>query len=290
MTVADTEAFEKRLAATGLQLGDDQAAAVRGILSSGAKVETLVGPAGTGKSRVVGALAKAWEDPELWGGRQRRMVGLAASQVATEVLAADGVTAQNITRWLMTQQRIAGGSAQRRSGVDAARRGSGRGGRVGDGEHRRPGRHPRATATQAGAKLLLVGDHRQLAAVGAGGGMELVTANALTHELTETRRFTAEWEGPASLRLREGDESVLDEYHRQGRILDGGHLEAAQRSAADAWLADHLNGLHALLIVDTNPQAAELSAQLRAGLVGTARWRRAHGLAGLKGNRSVPVV
>ena len=111
MTAADTEAFEKRLAATGLELGADQAAAVRGILTSGAKVETLVGPAGTGKSRVVGALAKAWEDPELWSGQQHRMVGLAASQVATEVLAADGVTAKNITRWLMTQQRIADGSA-----------------------------------------------------------------------------------------------------------------------------------------------------------------------------------
>jgi hypothetical protein len=125
----------------------------------------------------------------------------------------------------------------------------------------------------AGAKLLLVGDHRQLAAVGAGGGMELVTAGALTHELTETRRFTAEWEGPASLRLGDGDESVLGEYHKQGRILDGGHLEAAQRSAAHAWLADHLNGLHALLIVDTNAQAAELSGQLRApGWSSTARW------------------
>jgi hypothetical protein len=124
-----------------------------------------------------------------------------------------------------------------------------------------------AYCDDARAKLLLVGDHRQLAAVGAGGGMELVTANALTHELTETRRFSQEWEGPASLRLREGDESVLEEYHRQGRILDGGHLEAAQRSAADAWLADHLNGRHALLIVDTNAQAADLSAQLRARLV-----------------------
>ena len=51
--------------------------------------------------------------------------------------------------------------------------------------------------------------------------VKLVTANALTHELTETRRFTNDWEGPASLRLREGDERVLAEYHRQGRILDG---------------------------------------------------------------------
>ncbi|WP_406051324.1 MobF family relaxase [Kribbella sp. NBC_00889] len=261
------QAFVERLTADGLQLGADQEAAVRGVLTSGAKVETLVGPAGTGKSRVVGALAKAWEDPSLWGGQQRRLVGLAASQVATEVLAADGVTAKNITRWLMTQQRLTDGSAAIEDQAWALRGGD----LVVVDESAMANTTDLAQiqtyCDAAGAKLLLVGDHRQLAAVGAGGGMRLVTANALHHELSETRRFTAGWEGPASLRLRDGDESVLGEYHKQGRILDGGHLEAAQRSAADAWLADHLNGRHALLIVDSNAQAAELSAQLRARLV-----------------------
>jgi hypothetical protein len=267
LTTADTNAFIERLAAAGLMLGDDQAAAVRGILTSGAKVETLVGPAGTGKSRVVGALAKAWEDPDLWGGQRRRMVGLAASQVATEVLAADGVPAMNITRWLKTQQRIASGFATAEEEAWTLRKGD----LVVVDESAMANTSDLAEihdrCDTAGAMLLLVGDHRQLAAVGAGGGMELVGANALTHELAETRRFVHDWEGPASLRLRAGDQSVLAEYHKQGRILDGGHLEAAQRSAADAWLGDHLNGLHALLITDTNAQAAEVSAQLRARLV-----------------------
>ncbi|MBB5840195.1 MobF family relaxase [Kribbella italica] len=267
MTTGDTAAFVKQSAAAGLELGADQAAAVSGILSSGAMVETLVGPAGTGKSRVVGALAKAWENPDLWGGHQHRMVGLAASQVATEVLAADGVTAMNITRWLMTQQQLTDGST--RAEHEAWRL------RAGDlvvvDESAMANTTDLAQiqdrCTEAGAKLLLVGDHRQLAAVGAGGGMELVTANALTHELVETRRFRADWEGPASLRLRGGDADVLSDYYKQGRILDGGHLEAAQRSASDAWLADRLAGLHSLLIVDSNAQAAEVSAQLRARLV-----------------------
>ncbi|MEU4292089.1 MobF family relaxase [Kribbella sp. NPDC026596] len=267
MSAAETDAFVKRLAAAGLALGPDQAAAVRGILGSGARVETLIGPAGTGKSRVVGALAKAWADPTLWAGERRRMIGLAASQVATEVLAADGVTASNITRWLTAQQRIAEGAASPMEQAWALRAGD----LVVVDESAMANTSDLADihncCADAGAKLLLVGDHRQLAAIGAGGGMELVTANALTHGLTETRRFTAQWEGPASLRLREGDESVLEDYHRQGRILDGGHYEAAQRSAADAWLADHLSGQHTLLIVDTNAQAAELSAQLRARLV-----------------------
>ena len=69
----------------------------------------LVGPAGTGKSFVVGALAKAWEDPALWDGAQRRVVGLAASQIDTEVLAGEGLAARNIAQWLGIQHRLADG-------------------------------------------------------------------------------------------------------------------------------------------------------------------------------------
>src|SRR5205823_12339824 len=52
---ATAAGFLASLAETGVELGADQAADVRGILSSGAAVETIVGPAGTGKSFVVGA-------------------------------------------------------------------------------------------------------------------------------------------------------------------------------------------------------------------------------------------
>ena len=55
--------FVEQLRESGIELGVDQAAAVRGILTSGQRIECLVGPAGTGKSFVVGALAHAWTDP-----------------------------------------------------------------------------------------------------------------------------------------------------------------------------------------------------------------------------------
>ncbi len=109
VALSDAAGFVAALAEAGIELGADQAAAVRGILTSGAAVETLVGPAGTGKSFVVGALAKAWQDPELWDGQQRHVVGLATSQIATEVLAAEGLDARNVARWLAAQQRLAEG-------------------------------------------------------------------------------------------------------------------------------------------------------------------------------------
>ena len=37
------------------------------------------------------------------------MFGLATSQIATDVLAAEGLTARNVTRWLATQDRLAAG-------------------------------------------------------------------------------------------------------------------------------------------------------------------------------------
>jgi len=178
-------AFVESLREMGIELGADQAAAVRGVLTSGAGVETLVGPAGTGKSFVVGAIAKAWHDTSLWQGQDHRVVGLATSQIATQVLVDEGLTARNVARWLATQQRLADGTA---AGDDLD-------------WHLRPGDlvvvdesamtvtgdlaaiHQHVTV--AGAKLLLTGDHRQLAAVGPAGGMDLLAAAHPRYELAE---------------------------------------------------------------------------------------------------------
>jgi conjugative relaxase-like TrwC/TraI family protein len=251
----------------GLELGADQAAAVHGMLTSGAAVESLVGPAGTGKSFVVGVVAQAWQDPALWDGRQRRVVGLASSQIATDVLTGEGLTARNIARWLATQQRLDQGTPF----------GDDRDWRLNAGDLVVVDESAMANTTDlaaihryvtaARAKLLLTGDHRQLAAVGTAGGMQLTAQTAPSYELSEARRFTHDWERAASLRLREGDESVLGEYHKHGRLLDAGAREQAERSAARAWLADTVAGKRSLLIVDTNKQAAKLSAQIRADLI-----------------------
>jgi conjugative relaxase-like TrwC/TraI family protein len=266
--------FIAGLAESGVELGVDQAAAVRGVLTSGARVETLIGPAGTGKSFVVGAIARAWTDPALAGDQPaRRVFGLATSQIATDVLAAEGLTARNVAAWLGTQARLAAspGAGQPRP-IDGD-----------DGwplhaddlvvvdESAMTDTAALAAIHQhvdaAGAKLLLVGDHRQLAAVGAGGAMDLLSQSGGRYELAEARRFHHEWERAASLRLRAGDETVLRTYHQHGRLLDSGTTEQAEESAARAWLGDTLAGRRALLVVDTNEQAARISAQIRSELV-----------------------
>ncbi|GAY09628.1 MobF family relaxase [Pseudonocardia sp. N23] len=268
--------FLSTLRESGIELGVDQAAAVRGVLTSGARVESLVGPAGTGKSFVVGTLARAWSThPDPDSGAERRVFGLATSQIATEVLSGEGLTARNVARWLATQDRLTAPEAEgRASGDDSVWRL-----RAGDlvvvDESAMTDTAALAAIHRhvdtAGAKLLLVGDHRQLAAVGAGGGMDLLATSGARYELADARRFRDPWERAASLRLRAGDESVLREYHQHGRLLDAGTTDEAEQSATRAWLGDTLAGKRSLLLVDSNDQAARLSATLRAELVRLGR-------------------
>ncbi|SNR29156.1 conjugative relaxase domain-containing protein, TrwC/TraI family [Haloechinothrix alba] len=264
---AQAQQFVAELGEAGIELGADQAAAVRGALTSGARIESLVGPAGTGKSFVVGTLAKAWQDPDLWDGQSRRVVGLATSQIATEVLAGEGLDARNVARWLATQDRLADGRAAADDEVWRLAAGD----LVVVDESAMSDTADLAAihshAEAAGAKLLLVGDHKQLAAVGAGGGMEMLAEAGASYELAEARRFHHTWERDASLRLRAGDESVLHDYHQHGRLIDAGAVEQAEASATRAWLGDTLAGRRSVLLVDTNEQAARLSAELRAELV-----------------------
>lgn len=236
----------------GVELGADQAAAVRGILTSGAQVEVLAAPAGAGKTVVVGAIASLWRE------HGRSVLGLAPSQVAADVMADEGVTAVNIDRWLR------GGAAGVGAGdivvVDEA-------GMASTQQLRAVHEHCEAV----GAKMLLVGDPRQLGAVGPGGAMEDIAERAESYELVEVRRFKAEWERTASLGLRDGDTAALDAYEKAGRIRSGGTEEQAEAAALRAWLADTLSGRESLLLVGGNEQAARVSAAARAELVRLGR-------------------
>jgi hypothetical protein len=306
------EFFTTELAELGFELGVDQRAAVQGVLTDGAKLSALVGPAGSGKSFTVGALAKAWQDPSLWNGEQHRAFGLASSQVATEVLAGDGLETRNVARWLATQERLAAGGTRE----DDVAWQLAAGDLVLIDESAMANTSDitriRERVETAGGKLLLTGDHRQLAAVGAGGGMGLVAGTGMSYELTEARRFNAKWEAAASLRLREGDDTALGEYRKHGRILDGGTAEQAATKATRAYVADTLDDKRTLLIADTNEAAAGLSAAVRADLIRLGRVveagvpvgklgatagvgdvvqarRNAWDLAGYEGNRRGPV-
>ena len=60
-------------------------------------------------------------------------------------------------------------------------------------------------AAERGCRVLITGDHEQLAAVEGGGGMMMLARQMGYVQLAEPVRFAHEWERDASLRLRAGD-------------------------------------------------------------------------------------
>ena len=228
----------------GLRL--DQAAAAWHALTSARTVEVITGPAGTGKTRVLAAIARAWDGP---------VFGTATSQNATNGSAppASG-SAANTTRLLgdLQRGRIPPGSlilADEGSMISIT--------------------HLAALteyAARNGCKLVLAGDQEQLAAVEGGGAMTLLADRLGYVQLAEPVRFTAAWERAASLRLRQGDATALDEYDQHGRIR-GAPPDQAMDQAARAYVASYLAGRNVLLMAADWARCRELSARIRDDLI-----------------------
>lgn len=249
-----------RIEAERAGLSPDQRDAVAGILGSGRRGDVLIGPAGAGKSRAVATLAAVWE-AHLGG----RVLGVATSQIAADVLAEDGLTALNTRVFLQrfgpdgqgrVRDRIRAGDLVV---IDEA-------GMSSTGELEAIS----TLVAAGGGKLVFTGDHEQLKAVGAGGMLELLVRDASAYQLSEIHRFHQAWEREASVRLRAGDPDVLGEYAEHGRIRGGSEAEMAE-AAVRGYLADVLSGHSSLLVVHANDTATALSARIRAELVAAGK-------------------
>ena len=246
--------FLERIA-PGLRL--DQAASAYVVLTSSRRAEVMVGPAGSGKTRTIAEMARIWREAGMG-----EVIGLTTSQTARNVLAEAGVTrAYNTARFLghLQQRREALGPVPVRRGsllvLDEASMMS----------------LPDMAAILAVAraqdcKVVVTGDHEQLAAVEGGGGMMLLARSQGYVQLAEPQRFTRPWERDATLRLRAGDLTVLAEYEQHGR-LRGGTAEQAVELAYRGWLADYLDGRDTLLMARTGDQARELCRRARDDLI-----------------------
>lgn len=251
---------------TQSSLSPGQANVARAVVTSDRRIQVLVGPAGTGKSRTMGEVAAMWEAQ---GGK---VIGLTLAQNAAEVLAGEGVEhSANLAAFAAVQERIAAGRASRKDrqnfSLDSATL------VILDEASMMSTRDLAAVVDQAhraGAKVLVSGDDLQLGAVGAGGGMRLLITEAGSLNLDEVRRFEAPWEGPASLRLRSGDASVLDIYDRHGRLIEGNE-EDVKAALTSAFVTSHLAGESSLVITSTNESASEMSSRIQRSLIDLGR-------------------
>jgi AAA domain len=241
---------------TGTGLREDQAAAMLAVLTNGRLVSVINAPAGSGKTRVLIDAGKAWTDAGIG-----EVIGVTPSQSARNTLAAGVPECYNIAHFLghLRSGRGALGPMALRPGTlilaDEASMIS------------TPDLADLiAHARRSGAKVVLAGDTEQLQAVESGGGMSLLAATLGYARLTEPTRFAAAWERAASLRLRQGDSSVLGEYDEHGRII-GGDPDQMLDAAARDYLAWTLDGAEVLLMTADHARRRELSRRIRDDLI-----------------------
>jgi conjugative relaxase-like TrwC/TraI family protein len=256
------------VSATGLDVVQvDAAAAVAGL----DRLVLVVGPAGAGKTS---ALAAAVDDLE----RQGRVVfGVAPSAKAARVLADETrMPTATVAKLLHEWQRA--------------------------------DRHPDSTfLLPSGATLVvdevgmisspnlsrlvqlvehnqwrvaLVGDPRQLQAVGRGGLFAELCANGRVIELEELHRFTHRWEAAASLQLRHGNPRALDAYEAHGRI-HAGTVEVHLDTIAAAWIDHHRHGDTIALVATTNDHVDAINRTVQQARLDTGH---------LDDNTAIPVA
>jgi len=247
------------LTRTGLRA--DQAAAAYAALTDGRRVLVIDAAAGSGKTTVLAATARAWTAT-----MPGRVIGIAPAQSARNTLAAAGVQeSYNTAQFLghLRGRRGALGPVKLRPGdlmlADEASMWS-------TADLSEVTGH----AAASGAKVILVGDSGQLQAVETGGGMTLLEDQLGFVRLAEPVRFAEAWERTASLRLRAGDGSVLAEYDQHGRII-GGSAEEMMDAAARAYVAHTLDGTDVLLMAADHARRRELCRRIRDDLIHLGR-------------------
>jgi conjugative relaxase-like TrwC/TraI family protein len=233
-------------------LGADQLDAVAQLTSRGRRVETVIGPAGAGKTTMLRVAARAWY------GAGHQVLGVAHTAVAAGVLRSEAdISAETLAKFLDWHDHGATPASWRLSACHVVI--------VDEASMVATPQLARLVAIveAADAKLVLVGDDRQLGAIRAPGGM--FAALAQQHgaiELRQTHRFAHAWEAAALTQLRGGHGGWLGAFEAHGRIHGGTEIEAS-RELFGRWWAAHQAGRDAIMLTPDHRRAGELAARAR---------------------------
>lgn len=229
-----------------------------------ARITVGLGPAGSGKTTAMSAFTAL----TLESGH--RVIPLATSSASAAVLANQlGVPAENLHKFLY--EHLDGFHADRlRSGSRIPSRLQHLDVRPGDvilvdeaGLAGTPNLDRLLTvARDHQARIVLLGDYRQLGAIESGGALRLLAHDAGAVELTTLYRFANPAEAAATLKLRVGDASALDFYAENRRIRSGSH-DGMTEAAYQGWRADMQAGKKTILTAATGVDTTRLSAQAR---------------------------
>jgi len=229
----------------------DQAEMVRRLTGEGHGIVAVRAPAGAGKGFGLDVAREAWEASGV------RVIGASVAAQAAKNLELDtGMPSGTIARLEMDLSR--GEHLEKNSVlvVDEA-------GMAGTRELGRLAAHAEA----AGAKLVLVGDDRQLPEIDAGGAFRALAERPEANELHTVMRAREQWDRDAQLELRAGDpDRWRAEADARGRINAFSSAEEARATlTADWWQRAQAAGVDQVaMIAKRRADVFELNLRARA--------------------------
>lgn len=238
-----------------------------------------VGPAGAGKTTTLRAAVDELQSDFRW------VFGVAPSAKAAHVLKREtGLDADTLAKLLheweridrapLTQYDLPPGSTVI---VDEA-------GMVGTSDlHRLV-----TLATREDWRLVLIGDHHQLQAVGRGGMFHELCRTGRALELDRIHRFHAPWEAAASLQLRHGDPRGVDAYVDHGRVA-AGSFDDHLRRIAKTWLDTTGQGRSIAITASTNEHVDKINGVIQYLRTATDQISSAGGTASIGGGETAYV-
>lgn len=247
-------ALERTREAKGYALNAEQRHAVEKLAGTAGGVQIMVGDAGTGKSSTLYAVREAYEAAGL------RVLGTSTGgKASAELMASSGIDSRSLAKLSADLERgreqldartvIVIDEAGMTSSRDLVR--------------------IMHAAEDAGAKVILVGDHKQLQPVGAGETFRALDAELGSARLEQINRQSQQWEREAVKDLSRGEAAqALKAYDERGRIHIDATYEKAMKDVATRHVANmrEVGADKAVALAGTNQAVDRINAEVRAQL------------------------